>query len=163
MSHDNQDTNEGGNRGTGSRARSEPPSSLPSKEEVNKIKLIVPPSFVRSSSLSSDSSCPTPSSVQSDVNVSWEDVQQSEKEDPSKVRRRNEIQRTSSEGRNKQCSEDKRLWGRVCTGSYSRAMEKFNKNNNEPNKKSIVQLNGLQQNEKTRRKSSPAMPQYINP
>ncbi|XP_029052099.2 probable serine/threonine-protein kinase MARK-C [Osmia bicornis bicornis] len=163
LSHDNQDTNEGGIRGTGSRARSEPPSSLPSKEEVNKIKLIVPPSFVRSSSLSSDSSCPTPSSVQSDVNVSWEDVQQTEKEDPSKVRRRNEIQRTSSEGRNKQCSEDKRLWGRVCTGSYSRAMEKFNKNNNEPNKKSIVQLNGLQQTEKTRRKSSPAMPQYINP
>ncbi|XP_076388668.1 uncharacterized protein LOC100879681 isoform X2 [Megachile rotundata] len=158
--HDNQDSNESGNRGS-SRAKSEPPSSSPSKEEDNKTKLVVPPSFVRSSSLSSDSSCPTPSSVQSDVNVSWEDVQQTEKEDPSKVRRRNEIQRTSSEGRNKQCTEDKRLWGRVCTGSYSRAMEKFNKNN-DASKKPVSQLNGSQQNEKIRRKSSPAMSQYVN-
>lgn len=156
---------------TGCRARSEPPSNLCGREETDKMKLDVPPpSFVRSSSLSSDSSCPTPSSVQSDVNVSWEDVQGTvagssaslEKEDPGKLRRRNEIQRTSSEGRNKQCTEDKRLWGRVCTGSYSRAMEKFSRNN-DANKKSLGQANGSQKNEKTRRKSSPAMPQYINP
>ncbi|CAK9812348.1 hypothetical protein ANTPLA_LOCUS7356 [Anthophora plagiata] len=164
-----QDKNEGKNR-TSSRARSEPPLSLSPKEEEHKIKLVVPPSFVRSSSLSSDSSCQTPTSVHSDANVSWEDVQNSgagsnvslEKEDPGKVRRRNDVQRTSSEGRSKQYTEDKRLWGRVCTGSYNRAMEKFNKNN-DANKKPAGQLNGSQQNEKTRRKSSPAMPQYINP
>ncbi|XP_053977933.1 uncharacterized protein LOC128875927 [Hylaeus volcanicus] len=146
------------------RARSEP-----LREDNDKMKLDVPPSFVRSSSLSSDSSCPTPSSMQSDVNVSWEDVQGTaagssaslEKDDP-KLRKRSEIQRTSSEGKNKQSAEDKRLWGRVCTGSYSRAMEKFSKNN-DANKKTTGQLNGSQRNEKTRRKSSPAMPQYINP
>ncbi|XP_053995194.1 uncharacterized protein LOC128885257 [Hylaeus anthracinus] len=146
------------------RARSEP-----LREDNDKMKLDVPPSFVRSSSLSSESSCPTPSSMQSDVNVSWEDVQGTaagssaslEKDDP-KLRKRSEIQRTSSEGKNKQSAEDKRLWGRVCTGSYSRAMEKFSRNN-DANKKTMGQLNGSQRNEKTRRKSSPAMPQYINP
>ncbi|XP_076632294.1 uncharacterized protein LOC143347192 [Colletes latitarsis] len=164
LPYDGQDTS------NNCRARSDPPSSLCTREENNKTKLDVPPSFVRSSSLSSDSSCPTPSSVQSDVNVSWEDVQGSaarssvslEKEDPGKLRKRNEIQRTSSEGRNKQCTEDKRLWGRVCTGSYSRAMEKFSKNS-DAIKKPIGQSNGSQRNEKTRRKSSPAMAQYINP
>ena len=85
-----------------------------------------------------------------------------EKEDFGKVQRRTEIQRTSSEGKNKQYTEDKRLWGRVCTGSYNRAMEKFSKNN-DANKKAVGQLNGSQQNGKIRRKSSPAMPQYINP
>lgn len=150
------------------RARSEPPSTLSPREEENKIKLVVPPSFVRSSSLSSDSSCPTPSSAQSDVNVSWEDVQGAagsnvslEKEDSGKNRKRSEIQRTSSEGRSKHSAEDKRLWGRVCTGSYSRAMEKFNKSS-DVSKKSLGQLNGSQ-SEKTRRKSSPAMAQYVNP
>lgn len=167
--NDNQDKNEGENRSS-TRARSEPPLNLSPKEEDHKMKLVVPPSFARSSSLSSESSCPTPSSVHSDANTSWEDVQRGtagsnvslEKEDPSKIQRRHEIQRTSSEGRNKQCADDKRLWGRVCTGSYSRAMEKFSKNN-DANKKPINQLNGSQQNGKIRRKSSPAMPQYINP
>ncbi|XP_017886177.1 probable serine/threonine-protein kinase MARK-A [Ceratina calcarata] len=163
LPYDNHEKNE--------RARSEPPSTLainPKEEEDHKMKLIVPPSFVRSSSLSSESSCPTPSSVHSDANTSWEDVQNTtssaslEKEDSSKTRRKNEVQRTSSEGRHKQYTEDKRLWGRVCTGSYSRAMEKFSKNN-DANRKPVSQLNGLQQNEKIRRKSSPAMPQYINP
>ncbi|KOC66413.1 putative serine/threonine-protein kinase [Habropoda laboriosa] len=169
LPYDSPDRNDGENR-TSSRARSEPPSSLSPREEDEKMKLVVPPSFVRSSSLSSDSSCQTPTSVHSDANVSWEDVQNSrggsnvslEKEDPGKVRRRNDVQRTSSEGRGKQYPEDKRLWGRVCTGSYNRAMEKFNKNN-DANKKAVGQLNGLSQSEKTRRKSSPAMPQYINP
>ncbi|XP_071868117.1 uncharacterized protein isoform X1 [Bombus fervidus] len=167
--NDNQDKNERENRSS-TRARSEPPLNLSPKEEDHRMKLVVPPSFARSSSLSSESSCPTPSSVHSDANTSWEDVQRGtagsnvslEKEDASKMQRRHEIQRTSSEGRNKQCADDKRLWGRVCTGSYSRAMEKFSKNN-DANKKPINQLNGSQQNGKIRRKSSPAMPQYINP
>lgn len=168
--NDNQEKNEGETRSS-SRARSEPPLNSSPRDEDHKMKLVVPPSFARSSSLSSESSCPTPSSVHSDANTSWEDVQRGtvgssvflEKEDTSKAQRRHEIQRTSSEGKNKQCSaDDKRLWGRVCTGSYSRAMEKFSKNN-DANKKSINQLNGSQQNGKIRRKSSPAMPQYINP
>lgn len=167
--NDNQEKNEGENRSS-SRAQSEPPLTLNPKEEDHKMKLVVSPSFARSSSMSSESSCPTPSSIHSDANASWEDVQRStvgsnvslEKEDFGKVQRRTEIQRTSSEGKNKQYTEDKRLWGRVCTGSYNRAMEKFSKNN-DANKKAVGQLNGSQQNGKIRRKSSPAMPQYINP
>ncbi|XP_015432405.1 PREDICTED: serine/threonine-protein kinase GIN4-like [Dufourea novaeangliae] len=152
-----------------SRARSEPPAGSCPKED-NKMKLDVPPSFVRSSSLSSDSSCPTPSSIQSDTNISWEDVHHGtassslplEKEDSGKYRKRNDIQRISNERRNKQCTDDKRLWGRVCTGSYSRAMEKFSKNS-DTTKKPVSQVNGSQQNEKTRRKSSPAMHQHVSP
>lgn len=167
--NDNQEKNEGENRSS-SRAQSEPPLTLNPKEEDHKMKLVVSPPFARSSSMSSESSCPTPSSIHSDANASWEDVQRSavgsnislEKEDFGKVQRRTEIQRTSSEGKNKQYAEDKRLWGRVCTGSYNRAMEKFSKNN-DANKKLVGQLNGSQQNGKIRRKSSPAMPQYINP
>nr|XP_031832386.1 dentin sialophosphoprotein-like isoform X1 [Nomia melanderi] len=155
--------------GNAFRARSEPPASLCRKEE-NKMKLEVPPSIVRSSSMSSDSSCPTPGSIRSEVNVSWEDVQGapasnifSEKEDPAgKFRKKGDSQRTPSEGKSKQSVEDKRLWGRVCTGSYSRAMEKFSRNS-DANKKTIGQSNGSQVNEKTRRKSSPAMPRCVSP
>ncbi|XP_020293970.1 probable serine/threonine-protein kinase DDB_G0278901 isoform X2 [Pseudomyrmex gracilis] len=142
----------------GCRTKSESPTIDQTEDGV---KLMVPPpSFIRSSSLSSDSSCPTPSSVQSDINVSWEDVQtvssmSLEKEDMGKnvVPKRSDIQRTSSEGR--KCSEERKIWGRICTGSYTRAMEKFSGKNIDTAKKSIL----TQQAEKTRRKSSPAMPQ----
>lgn len=151
---------------TSSRAKSEPPSTDNQLEE--RIKLAVPPSFIRSSSLSSDSSCPTPSSVQSDVNVSWEDVQVAagsstslEKEDICRIAKRVDVQRTSSDGRNKQCTEDRKVWGRICTGSYTRAMEKFTNKNIDTTKRS-PSSSLSQQAEKTRRKSSPAMAQYIN-
>ncbi|KAG5334774.1 ST17B kinase, partial [Acromyrmex charruanus] len=165
--HDSQDNSLGGCK-TNSRAKSEPLSNDNQSEE--QMKLIVPPSFIRSSSLSSDSSCPTPSSVQSDVNISWEDVQVAtgsstslEKEDVCRVTKKSDIQRTCSEGRNRQCSEDRKVWGRICTGSYTRAMEKFSGKNIDAAKKSLGSTIHMQQTEKTRRKSSPAMPQYINP
>ncbi|XP_033331521.2 uncharacterized protein LOC117223372 [Megalopta genalis] len=153
--------------GNSSRARSEPPTSLYRKEENSKTKQDAPASIVRSCSMSSDSSCQTPCSVQSEVTgSSWEEAQPvpSEKEDTAgKLRKRNDA-RTSNEGRGKQSAEDKRLWGRVCTGSYSRAMEKFSKNNDaNRTAKSVGQANGAQPSEKTRRKSSPAMPQCISP
>lgn len=53
-------------------------------------------------------------------------------------------------------AEERRLWGKVCTGSYTRAMEKFNGKPNSP-RKSLNLLNPVQQTEKIRRKSSPAM------
>lgn len=165
--HDNQDSSPGGCR-TNSRAKSEPPSNDSQSEE--RMKLMVPSSFIRSSSLSSDSSCPTPSSVQSDMNISWEDVQVAtgsstslEKEDICRVAKKSDIQRTCSEGRNRQCTEDRKVWGRICTGSYTRAMEKFSGKNIDATKKSLGSTILTQQTEKTRRKSSPAMPQYINP
>ncbi|KMQ97148.1 serine threonine-protein kinase 17b [Lasius niger] len=159
---DNQD-------GTSSRAKSEPSSTDSQPEE--RVKLTVPPSFIRSSSLSSDSSCPTPSSVQSDINVSWEDVQVAagsstslEKEDVCRIAKKSDIQRTFSEGRNRQYAEERKgVWGRICTGSYTRAMEKFSGKNIDATRKSTMGSTILaQQAEKTRRKSSPAMPQYIN-
>lgn len=165
--HDNQDSSPSSCR-TNSRAKSEPPSNDSQSKE--RMKLMVPSSFIRSSSLSSDSSCPTPSSVQSDVNISWEDVQVAtgsstslEKEDVCRVVKKSDIQRTWSEGRNKQCAEDRKVWGRICTGSYTRAMEKFSGKNIDAAKKSLGSTILTQQTEKTRRKSSPAMPQYINP
>lgn len=166
--HDNQESGPGGCTATNSRAKSEPPSNDNQSEE--RTKLMVPPSFIRSSSLSSDSSCPTPSSVQSDVNVSWEDVQVAtgsstslEKEDVYRVTKKSDVQRTCSEGRNRQCADDRKIWGRICTGSYTRAMEKFSGKNIDATKKSLGSTILTQQLEKTRRKSSPAMPQYVNP
>jgi len=161
--HDNQDTS--GYR-VNSRAKSEPPSIDGQPEE--RAKLMASSFFTRSSSLSSDSSCPTPSSVQSDINVSWEDVQTAErsnmpleKEDNGKTTKKSEIQRTSSEGKNRQCTEDRKVWGRICTGSYTRAIEKFNGKNMDTTKRS-QKSTIAQQTEKSRRKSRSFMPQYIN-
>lgn len=164
--NDNQDLNLNSCK-TNSRVKNEPLSNGSQSEE--RIKL-VPPSFIRSSSLSSDSSCPTPSSVQSDMNVSWEDIQVAtgsstslEKEDVCKIAKKNDVQRTSSEEKNRQGAENRKIWGRICTGSYTRAMEKFNGKNIDAAKKSLGSTILTQQMEKTRRKSNPAMPQYINP
>ncbi|XP_076285642.1 uncharacterized protein LOC143211671 [Lasioglossum baleicum] len=151
------------------RARSEPPTSLYRKDENNRTKLDATDSIVRSCSVSSDSSCQTPCSVQSEMNASsWEEAQgsptstaPSEREDGAgKLRQKND-------GRSKKSAEDKRLWGRVCTGSYSRAMEKFSKNSDGANKTARPversQSNEAQPSEKTRRKSSPAMSQCVSP
>lgn len=160
--HDNQ-----GDYETSSCAKNEP-SSNDSPEE--RTKLTVPPSFIRSSSLSSDSSCPTPSSMQSDINVSWEDVQVTagssmslEKEDVCRVAKKSDIQRTFSEGRNRQYTEERKgVWDRICTGSYIRAMEKFSGKNIDAVRKTTGSTVLTEQTEKIRRKSSSAMPQYIN-
>lgn len=160
--YDSQDVGSFGGCRTSTRAKSESPTIDSQTEDGVKL-MVPPPSFIRSSSLSSDSSCPTPSSVQSDINMSWEDVQtvsstSLEKEDMGRTAKKSDIQRTSSEGR--KCSEERKIWGRICTGSYTRAMEKFSGKNINTAKKSIL----TQQAEKTRRKSSPAMSQqYINP
>ncbi|KAL2724811.1 putative serine/threonine-protein kinase isoform X1 [Vespula maculifrons] len=165
-SHENLDStvNDGKDNRTSFRtAKNELQSNMSQIED--RVKLIVPPSFVRSSSLSSDSSCPTPSSVQSDTNVSWEDVITTpgsnvslEKTDNCRNQRKKELD--SNETKGKQNAEDKRLWGKVCTGSYTRAMERFT-GKNDCNKKS---MNLLSTNiEKIRRKSTTAMPQCVNP
>lgn len=166
-SHDNLDSmvNDGkDNRMSFRSPKNELPSNI-SQIEDRVVKLIVPPSFVRSSSLSSDSSCPTPSSVQSDTNVSWEDVITTpgsnvslEKTENCRNQRKKEID--SNETKGKQNAEDKRLWGKVCTGSYTRAMERFT-GKNDCNKKSMSLLS--MNVEKIRRKSTPAMPQCVNP
>lgn len=161
--HDNQDGYE-----TSSCAKNEP--SLTDRQPEERTKLTVPPSFIRSSSLSSDSSCPTPSSMQSDINVSsWEDVQVAagsstslEKEDVCRVAKKSDIQGTFSEGRNRQYTEERKgVWGRICTGSYIRAMEKFSGKNVDAARKSTGSTILAEQTEKTRRKSSSAMPRII--
>lgn len=151
-----------GDYGTGSQAKSESPAIDNQSDE--QVKLESPSSFIRSFSLSSDTNCPTLSSVQPDTSMSWEDVQvvassstYPEKDSCNIAKKR--IQRTSSKEKNKQCTEDRKVWGRVCTGSYTRAMERFtSKNINATRKSSSL----TQQMEKTRRKSSPTMTHYIN-
>lgn len=168
------------------RAKSEPPSAGP--RDADKMQLDIPPSFVRSSSLSSESSCLTPSSVQSDIGMSWEDVRvsvKSQKEFDNKISQKRiptweisgpESNKSGQDNARKEKGstvslEERKIWGKVCTGSYTRAMEKFNngKSPAEPssNKKSSSNLLSPTINnnegEKTRRKSSPAMPQFLNP
>ncbi|XP_014469952.1 PREDICTED: putative serine/threonine-protein kinase YPL150W isoform X2 [Dinoponera quadriceps] len=160
--HDHLDSSSGIR--TSSRAKSELP--IVSDQSGEQVNLTTPPLFIRSSSFSSDSSYPY--RVQSDTNMSWEDVQLVAnsgvflEKDFCKPAKGDDIQQTSSDGRNKQCAENRKVWGRICTGSYTRAMERFTSKNVDATKKSS-NLSLTQQMEKTRRKSSPAMPQYINP
>lgn len=151
------------------------------QQEENNSKLDVPPSFVRSSSLSSEGSCPTPSSVQSDIGMSWEDVHPNrdststlEKEEIKNSKRlptlwtektesspRSNIEMRSRSSVN---LEDRKIWGKVCTGSYTRAMERFNNGKSaDMNRKSGSLLGtSTQQSEKIRRKSTPVMPQFVD-
>ena len=182
------DSNNNGTVSVVNRAKSEPPSVTVTNRDSEQAKLDISPSFVRSSSLSSDSSCPTPPSVQSEeIGLSWEDVEGTqcssaslEKDDAKLFPKRSstvwetsrpEIQKTTSVVENRlepnrtrpaiMTAEERRVWGKVCTGSYTRAMEKFNgKTSVEgPRKSTMNALNASQNSEKTRRKSSPAMPQ----
>ena len=170
---DSDTNNNGTNSPANNRVRVEPPSF----HEEDKAKLEIPPSFVRSSSLSSESSCPTPSSAQSDIGMSWEDVHANrgsstslEKEDSRPHKRsqslwidmqKPEITRNEGKSRSSANLDDRKLWGKVCTGSYTRAMEKFNGKGAEVNRKGSL-LNSSQQTEKMRRKSTPVMPQLID-
>lgn len=170
------------------RAKSEPPLIVP--PENRKMQLDIPPSFVRSASLSSEGSCLTPSSVQSDMGISWEDVRvnkgqsqiqtqsctvflqeaKNQKrvpgwETPSAESHKGQLQ-TDAKKESTISLEEKKIWGKVCTGSYTRAMEKFNGKSptDLSSKKSSNLLSTSHgQTEKTRRKSSPAMPQCVNP
>lgn len=170
------DTNNNGTNPPGNRIKIDPVNY----QEENTSKLDVPPSFVRSSSLSSEGSCPTPSSVQSDIGMSWEDVHANrgsstslEKEE-SKIQKRSphlwtdlqksEIHRPNIEVRSRSSAnlEDRKIWGKVCTGSYTRAMERFNGKSAEMNRKSGSLLSSSQQSEKIRRKSTPVMPQFVD-
>ncbi|XP_051163786.1 uncharacterized protein LOC127283139 isoform X2 [Leptopilina boulardi] len=179
---DNNDTNNnnGTNPSSGNRLKHD-------HHEENSTKLDVPPSFVRSSSLSSEGSCPTPSSVQSlDIGMSWEDVHHAntrgsstslEKDEGKNSKRTiptlwsTDLQksdvppRSTIEMRSRSSAnlEDRKIWGKVCTGSYTRAMEKFNGKGADTNRKSGLLLNTTsQQLEKTRRKSTPVMPQFVD-
>ncbi|XP_043271392.1 serine/threonine-protein kinase GIN4-like [Venturia canescens] len=172
------DTNNNGSAPPSGRAKSEPPSSSLPGAPHELAKLDLPPSFVRSSSLSSESSCPTPSSLRSDIGLSWEDVHGSQSpsasldksEELAKASRKFESlgatknpaeNRFESLAKSKSASpmspEERRVWGKVCTGSYTRAMQKFNGKQSHDRK--INFFNSGQNCEKTRRRSSPAMPQ----
>lgn len=169
---DSDKNNNGTNSPTNNRFRFETPSFH------DEDTLELPPSFVRSSSLSSDGSCPTPSSAQTDIEMSWEDVHANrgsstslEKEDsrPAQKRSQNlwaDIQKpefSKQEGKSRSSANlhDTKVWGKVCTGSYTRAMEKFNGKGAEINRKGSL-FSSSQQTEKIRRKSTPVMPQLID-
>ncbi|XP_033219698.1 uncharacterized protein LOC117174579, partial [Belonocnema kinseyi] len=172
---DSDTNNNGTNSPTNSRLRFETPSCL----EEDNAALEVPPSFVRSSSLSSDGSCPTPSSAQTDIGMSWEDVDANrgsstslEKEESRPAQKRSqslradiqkpEISKQEGKSRSNANLHDRKVWGKVCTGSYTRAMEKFNGKSAEANRKGSL-FSSSHQTEKIRRKSTPVMPQLIDP
>lgn len=144
------DTNNNGlNRGT-----SEPPVVIVTQCNDNTPE--GNSSLTRSSSSSSEGSCPTPSSVQSE-GMSWE-KEEVKTSQPRKISSTTEPSRTCDKLESKKMSmtpEERRIRGKVCTGSYTRAMEKFS-NKTSDTRKSINLLNT--QTEKTRRKSSPNMP-----
>ncbi|XP_063976081.1 striated muscle preferentially expressed protein kinase-like [Diachasmimorpha longicaudata] len=148
---DNDTNNNGVNR-----AKSEPPVVVVTQYK-GEDKVGGNPSLTRSSSSSSERSSPTPSSGQSDLSgISWD------KEDCKGQRK----VLTSCEGSRQQSDkletkkvpltpEERRIRGKVCTGSYTRAMEKFSSKNSERKSGNLL----TQQTDKTRRKSSPNMPQ----
>ncbi|XP_066995531.2 uncharacterized protein [Anabrus simplex] len=124
------------------------------------LSVNVGPQYIRSGSISSDASL-TPGTP-SETAMSWEELtgfsgnKQLQKPRPS-----------SSASDPVACgfvNNSSSSWGRVCTGSYTRAMEKFSgKTSGESERKSnrmsltLPSSPQLTSNEKTRRKSSPAI------
>jgi len=150
---------------------------------VNKFQLSVEvmPSYLRSRSLSSDTSA---TSSEGSSSMSWEELTPpstatptSNKNEPQQWPQKQTTslspgQRQASRSRSP--SVNRESWGRVCTGTYNRAMEKFNSkvnkqespvptdHNRRPNRKSLTLLTPPQMispSEKVRRKSIPVIKQ----
>jgi hypothetical protein len=150
------------------------------KVNVNKFQLSVEvtPTYLRSGSLSSDASA---TSSEGSSSMSWEELTPPSTATPSS--NKNEPQQwpqkpaTLSPGqrqtsRSRSPSVNRESWGRICTGTYNRALEKLvNKQENtgstdpnrRPNRKSLTLLSPPQvisHSEKVRRKSIPVIKQF---
>ena len=127
------------------------------KQNSNKFQLSVDviPNYLRSGSLSSDTST-----------MSWEELT------PTPSTNKEEPQQWIPGPRSRSPSAHREPWGRLCTGTYNRAMEKFNSKankqenpapNRRPSRKSLTLLSPPQvvnPSEKVRRKSIPVIKQY---
>uniref|UniRef100_A0A0C9R1E7 CG32666_0 protein n=3 Tax=Fopius arisanus TaxID=64838 RepID=A0A0C9R1E7_9HYME len=135
------------------RAKSEPPVVIVTQcqEEQREEGVRLSPSLTRSSSSSSESTSPTPPGVQS-AGLSWDKEGRKPERKTSTTCESSKLLSEKLEMR-KMTPEERRMRGKVCTGSYTRAMEKFTKTSE---RKSINSMNT--QNEKIRRKSTPNMP-----
>ncbi|KAJ4431230.1 hypothetical protein ANN_19827, partial [Periplaneta americana] len=154
-------------------------------EQADKFQLSVEvtPNYLRSGSLSSEASV---GSSETSGSMSWEELTPpstatptSNKDEPQQWPQKSTTtlapsQRHSS--RSTSPSIPRESWGRICTGTYNRAMEKFNSkvskqeintvptdNNRRPTRKSLTLLSPPQvinASEKVRRKSIPVIKQY---
>jgi hypothetical protein len=149
---------------------------------INKFQLSaeVTPNYLRSGSLSSDTSA---ASSEGSNSMSWEELtppcsatptgnkneaQQWPQKQPTPLSSGRQTSRSRSPSANRES------WGRICTGTYNRAMEKFNSKlnkqentvpadpNRRPNRKSLTLLSPpevISASEKFRRKSIPVIKQ----
>ncbi|KAJ9577424.1 hypothetical protein L9F63_005995 [Diploptera punctata] len=154
------------------------------KENSNKFQLSVDviPNYLRSGSLSSEASV---ASSETSSTMSWEELTPPNTATPTtnKEEPQQWVQKTTSTlcpipkqtSRSRSPSTNREPWGRLCTGTYNRAMEKFNCKvnkqehnipldpNRRPNRKSLTLLSPPQitnPSEKVRRKSIPVIKQY---
>lgn len=148
---------------------------------VNKFQLSVEvtPSYLRSGSLSSDGSA---SSSEGSGSMSWEELTppstatpSSNKNEPQQWRQKKRASLSPGRrqaSRSRSPSVNRESWGRICTGTYNRAMEKLVSKqentvsadpNRRPNRKSLTLLSPPQvisSSEKVRRKSIPVIKQF---
>jgi hypothetical protein len=149
---------------------------------VNRFQLAVEvtPNYLRSRSLSSDTSI---ASSEGSSSMSWEELTPPCTATPTG--NKNEAQQWPQKqttalssgrqtSRSRSPSVNRESWGRICTGTYNRAMEKFNSKlnkqettvpadtNRRPNRKSLTLLSPpevISASEKLRRKSIPVIKQ----
>lgn len=146
------------------------------------LSVEVTPNYLRSGSHSSDTSA---ASSEASSSMSWEELTPPSTATPT--RNENEPQSWPQKqgttlnlgqrqvSRSRSPSVNRESWGRVCTGTYNRAMEKFNSKvnkqettvptdaNRRPNRKSLTLLSPPQtisDSEKVRRKSIPVIRQF---
>jgi hypothetical protein len=158
------------------------PGESQHNSNVNKFQLVVAvtPNYLRSRSLSSDTSA---ASSEGSSSMSWEELTPPSTATPTG--NKNEDQQWAQKQtiplssdrqatRSRSPSVNRESWGRVCTGTYNRAMEKFGSklnreentghadSNRRPNRKSLTLLSPPEVtsvSEKFRRKSIPVIKQ----
>lgn len=165
----NDSNNNDGNSAPVEKAKVQTPSTS-EVEQHEESKLEPPQSFDKSAS-SESGNCLTEPSAQTEIETSWEDVNSKGSNISLEGNATISLHKKKAMGmwipHNNPDSKtkkplNKKNWGKVCTGSYTRAMEKFNGKNNEAQKKTASSASTTQQQEKPKRKNVPAGQQLIS-
>ncbi|PSN30955.1 hypothetical protein C0J52_27996 [Blattella germanica] len=155
------------------------------QEIENKLQLPVEviPSYLRSGSLSSEASV---ASSETSSTMSWDELTPPNTGTPTSIKDESQQWPLKSSStlnpipkqisRSRSPSTNREPWGRLCSGTYNRALEKFNSKvnkqdnngmsmdtNRRPNRKSLTLLSPppvINPSEKVRRKSIPVIKQY---